>query len=170
VSVCVSKKKLPDLYLRFYLHPSKKMSSSHEGQGAEHIKPHQAQDSVQPETRPSNANDRSRSSSNEDNTSDAPQVHSSTKTSGRNPIATMLKKCFNPLSLAILALITAGIYFALQYELSVEANNLALRESCRSHPVSSHPTEDTQIPKQITRMTHTSKRWRFVKKPDSKEM
>jgi len=56
--------------------------------------------------------------------------------SGPNPFAVTLKGCFSPVGLGILALITAGVYFVFQYELSVEANILALRESCRSHPVS----------------------------------
>lgn len=54
------------------------------------------------------------------------------------PVIASLKKCVSPLGLTMLALVTSVVYFALQYELSAKANNLALRESCRSHPVRFH--------------------------------
>ena len=64
----------------------------------------------------------------------APSTTSSTQTE----VIASLNKCVSPLSLTILALVTSAIYFALQYELSAKANNLASRESCRSHPVRFH--------------------------------
>jgi hypothetical protein len=86
-------------------------------------------------------------------------------------ITATLKKCYSPISLAIATFVTAGIYFVLQYELSVEANHLALRESCRSHPVSLCPAEEqVQTAKHTARMIHTSKIWPPVKKPGSQEM
>jgi hypothetical protein len=92
-------------------------------------------------------------------------------TTDQKAIAATLKKCYSPFSLAIVALVTAGIYFALQYELSVEANHLALRESCRSHPVSLCLAEElVQRAKHTARMIHTSKIWSPVKRPGSQEM
>ncbi|KAH8665691.1 hypothetical protein BGZ60DRAFT_409729 [Tricladium varicosporioides] len=44
-----------------------------------------------------------------------------------------IRKYFTP-GVAFLGLATAGIYFGLQWRLSAEANELSLRESCRSHP------------------------------------
>jgi hypothetical protein len=38
-------------------------------------------------------------------------------------------------TVAVLAIISAGIFFALQYRLAIVANTLSLEESCRSHPV-----------------------------------
>ena len=86
-------------------------------------------------------------------------------------IAATLKKYYSPTSLAIATFVTAGIYFVLQYELSVEANHLALRESCRSHPVSLCPAEEqVQTAKHTAIMIHTSKIWPPVKKLGSQEM
>jgi hypothetical protein len=92
-------------------------------------------------------------------------------TTDQKAITATLKKCYSPIGLAIATFVTAGIYFVLQYELSVEANHLALRESCRSHPVSICPAEEqVQTAKHTARMIHTSKIWPSVKKPGSQEM
>jgi hypothetical protein len=92
-------------------------------------------------------------------------------TTDKGAIAATLKKCYSPISLAIATFMAAGIYFALQYKLSVEANHLALRESCRSHPVSLCPAEEqVQTAKHIARMMNTSKIWSPVKKLGSQEM
>lgn len=74
---------------------------------------------------------------------DVPEVSTS---SGPNLISAAFKKCISPMGLAVLTLVTAGIYFALQYGLSAEANRLSLRESCRSHPVRFHIIKDDLQP------------------------
>jgi len=69
---------------------------------------------------------------------DVHEASKDSKHSGPGLFSRIRKKCFSPLGLALLALVTTTLYFVLQYDLSVEANRLTLRESCRSHPNDSY--------------------------------